>query len=354
MKVLHAFRKELRLGLRSYYVYMELGLAVVFTLVIALVVPDSFSFSARVYAHLPLDQVQELVRDLSAPAGLPGLSGQELQGLDLVACASPEEVRRQVAADRSAVGVILGREGGRPVMEFVLQGYESHRFRNILQLSLTAGLLATRPGFQDRCTDQVLSARSQTLSNRMNLLPVYLAMNAGFMGLFIIASFIFLDKSEGVIQAFAVTPARVWEYLAGKVLLILLMGLVCGLLTSLVVAGLSANYLLLAGLIIATNFFGSALGLFIASFFDSMAKAMGWLYVIIIVLALGSVGYMMPAFAPLPIRLLPSYPMLFAYQEVFLAQSDLGLVGLNLAGYALGGVVLFGLAAWRFKKTLTV
>ena len=36
------------------------------------------------------------------------------------------------------------------------------------------------------------------------------------MGFFIIAAYIFLDKKEGVIKAYAVTPSPVWKYLLSK------------------------------------------------------------------------------------------------------------------------------------------
>ena len=139
------------------------------------------------------------------------------------------------------------------------------------------------------------------------MLPIILTLNATFMGLFIIASYIFLDKDEGTIKALAVTPGYIWEYLLGKVGVIMVTGLASGFIVLIPLAGAKAHYIHFIPLLIMTNLFGSALGLFIASFFDTMAKAMGWLYGTIITLGFASISYYMPAFSPLVIRLLPSY-----------------------------------------------
>jgi hypothetical protein len=120
------------------------------------------------------------------------------------------------------------------------------------------------------------------------------------------------------------------------------------------IAGLKANYWYIILLLIACNFFGSAVGLFISSFFDSMSKAMGWLYVSIMILAFASISYYLPAFSPWIIRILPSYPMLFAFREALYEISDAGYIYANVAGFAVGGVIIFMLANWHFKKTLTV
>jgi hypothetical protein len=134
----------------------------------------------------------------------------------------------------------------------------------------------------------------------------------------------------------------------------LVAGLMSGLVATVFIAGAKAHYLHLILLLIACNGFGSALGLFIASFFDTLVKAMGWLYLSIIVLAFAAVSYYMPAFSPLAIRILPSYPMLFAFRETLYEVSNLRYIYANVIGFSLLGVVFFLLSNWRFKKTLTV
>ena len=47
----------------------------------------------------------------------------------------------------------------------------------------------------------------KTLNNRENLVPVFIAYMGSLMGFFIVMAYIFYDKAEGVIKAFAAAPS---------------------------------------------------------------------------------------------------------------------------------------------------
>ena len=344
MKLLYSFLKDMQLALKSFYIYMELGFSLVFVAVMLLAVPENLDPKVTVYTYL----------DLEGPSQAMAEESLAQEGYEIVLLPSREEVEAKLADNRSSVGLAVALEDGTIVYDYILQGYEDEKFRNIIKTSIESGFAKGMPGYENVTTVTTLAGNVEKLSDRLNVLPVFLALNVAFMGLFIIASYIFLDKDEGTIKAFAVTPAKVWHYLLSKMGVMLVSGLMSGLVATAFIAGLKAHYLHLILLLIACNAFGSALGLFIASFFDTMTKAMGWLYMSIIVLALAVVSYYMPAFSPLVIRILPSYPMLFAFRETLHEVSDLRYIYANVLGFSLAGVVLFLLSNWRFKKTLTV
>jgi hypothetical protein len=344
MKLWYTFVKDMKLSLQGFYIYIELVMALIFVAVLMFVIPENFEPNVSVYAHIDLPDAMMSIVEKS-------LSREEFQ---LERLASRAEVEDALAKNRRAVGLEISREGGKYVYDYILQGYEDERFRNIIRESVTSHFTSALPAFEDVTEVETFESASEKLSDRLNMLPVYLALNAAFMGLFIIASYVFLDKEEGTIRALTVTPAKVWHYLAAKVGVLLVTGVVSALVVALLVAGSKPHYLHLMALVIACNFFGSALGLFIASFFNTMTKAMGWLYLAVIVLAFASISYYLPAFSPLAIRLLPSYPMLFAFRETLLDRANLGMIYANVGGFAAAGVVLFLLANYRFKRTLTV
>ncbi len=344
MKLLYSFLKDMQLSLKSFYIYIELGFALVFVAVMLFAVPENFEPKATVYAYLDLEGPNQVMAEESLTQ----------EGYEVILLLSREEVEAKLADNRSSVGLAVTLEDGRIVYDYILQGYEDEKFKNIIKTSIESGFAREMPGYENVTTVTTLEANGEKLSDRLNILPVFLALNAAFMGLFIIASYIFLDKDEGTIRAFAVTPAKVWHYLLSKMGVMLISGLMSGLVATAFIAGLKAHYLHLILLLIACNAFGSALGLFIASFFDTMTKAMGWLYMSIIVLAFAAVSYYMPAFSPLVIRMLPSYPMLFAFRETLYEVSDLRYIYANVLGFSLAGVAFFLLSNWRFKKTLTV
>ena len=334
----------MQLSLKSYYIYIEIIFALVFVAVLMFVVPENFERKVTVFASIEL------------PGAVKTKAEEAItkEGYDITLLSSREEVEKELEGNRGSVGLAVSMEGGKIIYNYIMQGHESEKLKNILKTSIEAGFATEMPGYTDVTDVVTLEGNSEKLSDRLNILPVFLALNAAFMGLFIIAAYIFLDKDEGTIKAFAVTPAKVWYYLMGKMGVILVAGLVSALIATIFVAGTKAHYLHLIFLLIACNAFGSALGLFISSFFDTLTKAMGWLYMTIILLSFSSVWYYLPAFSPLLIRILPTYPMLFAFKEVFFEESNLRYIYANVLGFSLLATVFFLLANWRFKRSLTV
>ncbi len=344
MKLLYSFLKDMRLSFKSFYFYLEIAFALIFVAVLMFVLPENFESNMKFFVSIDLTGAYETT------------IRQELidSGDNIVILETRDDVTREVEKNRNTVGLIVSQKDGKVIYEYILQGYENQRVRNIIETSVKAKFITELPGFESVTKTITLDNNTEKLSDRLNILPVFLALNVGFMGLFIIASYIFLDKEEGVIKAFAVTPAKVWHYLAGKMGVMAVSGLLSGLITVILIAGSKVHYLHFIPLLIACNLFGSALGLFIAGFFNTMAKAMGWLYASVIILAFASVSYYMPAFSPLIIRILPSYPMLFAFRETLLEKPDIVFIYMNVLGFGLAGIVFFILANKMFKKTLTV
>ncbi len=344
MKLIYSFLKDMKLTQKSFYFFMEIFMAVLFILVILFVVPEKISSARTVYAFLDVPQAGQLLSNQNF-----GMEEAKLTLFD-----SMEELENALSKKRTAIGlhVTQGTDGYN--FEFIMQGYEAEKLLNILKTSIETGIAGKLNMYNDVTTVKTITSNTEKLPLRINILPIYLGMNAAFLGMFIIAAYVFLDKEEGTIKALAVTPAKIWHYLAAKIGVMMVTGLVVGILVTLCVAGVKANYLLLIILLMATNAFGSALGLFISSFFSNMTKAMGWLFLMVFILVFASISYYMPAFSPLAIRLLPSYPMLFAFREVLLDSGNAGYVLLNVAGYSAAALVLFFLANLKFKRTLTV
>ncbi len=345
MRRIYSFLKELRLSSRSYYFYLEIIMALIIIVVLRYVVPEDFSSSIKMYGYINADeQVKQSI------AGRFSEEGED----SFTLLYSIDEVVRNMEKERSSIGLLITstiEEG--TGYQFVLQGYESEKMRNILKTSIQMEALVKSPSYQSKTIVETLNDNAERLPDRNNVLPVVLVFNAAFMGLFIIASYVFMDKEEGTIKAFAVTPSRIWEYLLGKMGVMLVTGIISAFLTVFFIAGTNAHYVHLLILLIATNLFGSALGLLVASFFDSMVKAMGTVFIIVFLMAIPSVSYYMPSFSPLPLRLMPAYPMIFAFRETLLEIPDLGFIYLNVAGFTAAAMLLFLLANMRFKKTIT-
>ena len=174
------------------------------------------------------------------------------------------------------------------------------------------------------------------------------------MGMFIMASYIFLDKKEGVIKAYAVTASPVWQYLMSKIFVILLTSVVSGLIIIMPIMGFRINYGLVLLLLMTTGFFASSLGLLIASFYNDLMKAFGVIYLLLIILMVPSIAYFLPGWEPFWIKIIPSYPLLQGFKEIILPNGDNVYPLMASAGFMAVGIILFAVTNIRFKKTLSV
>ncbi|MBM7560795.1 ABC transporter permease [Fusibacter tunisiensis] len=331
------FIKDMKLSFNGLYFYIEIGLAVIFLAIMLFVVPENMETNQKMF--LTLDST------------LPDAMFEMEDSDHVVFLESRESVVKALEEDRSAIGAAVTMVGESLEFDVILQGYESERMINLMRLGIESM-------FMDQKMDSVdvvqIEASPERLSDREAILPVYITMNVGMMGLFIIAAYIFLDKEEGVIKAYAVAPVKVWQYLASKMLIMLIMGIITSLIVFVALLGFKVNYLYFIGMIIAFNLFGSSLGLFISSFFDTMVKAMGAMYAVIMIMILPTVAYFMPSFNPFWVKILPSYSMMFMIRDLISNQ----IVGtkflLQILAFLGVSAVLFVLANERFKKSLTV
>jgi len=263
-----------------------------------------------------------------------------------------EEDMIRLSYGESEMGVTVAMDPyGKVSNKYYLQGYETDRLKNLLYIlqNESRDVVNAKKDKQVVRTLEVM----ETLNNRENLVPVIIAYMGSLMGLFIVMAYIFYDKAEGVIRAFAVTPSSIWKYLISKVFVLLTTVVVSSSIITIPVMGGQPNYLLFYIFLIITTFSVASLGLLVASFFDSISKAFGVMYAIMISLMIPAFSYYIPSFDPLWLRFIPTYPLLQGFKEILL-NGDAGYVLTYSLVFLVGGLVLFVLADIRFKKTLTV
>ena len=266
---------------------------------------------------------------------------------------SEEDLLRLVLQEkRMSVSISMGKEDGQFSYKYFLQGYETDRLVNLLYIVNNEKSIV----LQSQIDNQVVRELNpeKTLNNRQNILPLYIAFAGSLMGFFIVMSYIFLDKSEGVIKAFAVTPSSVGTYLLSKTGVILTTVLLTSSVVTIPVMGLAPNYLLFYVFLIVTTFAFAELGLLISSFYESIEKAFGALYLVMVVLMLPAFSYLIPSFDPVFLRFFPTYPILEGFKDIFLNIGDQAYVLIYSLVFLVAGCILFLLANMRFRKSLTV
>jgi hypothetical protein len=395
MKLLSSYLKEMKIAARGFYFYIEIAMAIILLAILLLAVSETSTSDRKqfIYNNMP-QKIADYMKDRSIEKGEARLvdstefklkpaefeitnqeTGEitaydfddektpELETVEMLDTSTGEldetvyyveneEDMIRLAYSESEMGVAVAMDPyGKVSSKYYLQGYETDRLKNLLYILQNESRDVVNAK-KDRQVVRSLEVMG-TLNNRENLVPVFIAYMGSLMGFFIVMAYIFYDKAEGVIKAFAVTPSSIWKYLISKIFVILTTVIVSSSIITIPVMGGQPNYLLFYIFLIITTFAIASLGLLVASFFDNISKAFGVMYAIMISLMIPAFSYFIPSFDPLWLRFFPSYPLLQGFKEIML-NGDAGYVLTYSLVFLAGGLVLFILADIRFKKTLTV
>ena len=395
MKLLSNYLKEMKIAARGYYFYIEIVMAIILLAILLIVVSETSTSNIKrfIYNDMP-QKIVEYQQDKSIKDGDARLAGStifelkpaeieiinegtgettaykfndekviELETVEMLDSSTgelaetvyyteTEEDMIRLSHGESELGATVTMDAhGRISYRYYLQGYETDKLKSLLYMlhSESPSVINAKKDKQVVRTLEV----AETLNNRENMVPVFIVFMGSLMGFFIVMAYIFYDKAEGVIRAFAVSPSPVWKYLITKIFVIMTTVVVSSSIIAIPVMGGQPDYFLFYLFLIITTFAMASLGLLVASFFDSIAKSFGVMYGIMILLMLPGFSYYIPSFDPIWLRFFPSYPMLQGFKEILL-KGDSGYVLTYSLVLLAGGLILFVLADIRFKKTLTV
>jgi len=395
MKLLSNYLKEMKIAARGFYFYIEIAMAVILVGILLLAVSETSTSNSKqfIYNDMP-EKIVEYQQDKSIKDGDARLASPtefklkpaefeitnqetgetttydfndekiiELETIEMLDSSTgeregtvyyveTEEDMLRLAYGESEIGATAAMNArGKVSYTYYLQGYETDRLKSLLYISHSKSPSVINAK-KDRQVVRTLGIM-KTLNNRENWVPIFVVFLGSLMGYFIVIAYIFYDKAEGVIRSFAVSPSAMWKYLISKIFVILTTVVVSSSIITIPVMGGQPNYLLFYIFLIITTFAMASLGLLVASFFDSIAKAFGVMYAIMIALMIPAFSYYIPSFDPLWLRFFPTYPMLQGFKDILL-NGDAGYVLTYSLVFLAGGLALFVLADIRFKKTLTV
>lgn len=339
MKLWTSIVKDVKLSAQSFYTYILLVFAAAFVVTVVFLIPEEYSQDTTMYVHVGSGgtEVEDILNELEA---------EEIPIVD-----SRDEIIENMKKDRSSIGLDISMVNEKMIMEFITQGYESERLIHILQAHVMGGA-AIEEGQKPNSMITKLESSQPDIPVSKGMLPVFLVMESALMGFFMVAAYVFQDKEEGTIKAYAVSPATIWQYLLSKTAVFILFGWISGLLVTISIMGPDIQYLQFILLLTAASAFGTVLGLIAAGLFGSFTKAMNVIFVVAFVLGITVVSYYMPSFSPIYIKILPTYPMMFAFREVLFPTGNPGLVYTNILGFSAASAGLFLVACRIYKGRL--
>ena len=398
MKLWNNYVKELKIASRGFYFYMEIVMAAVLLVSILLFVPvdvENVSYEV-IYADIPRaaldlqlaqgfgdsgtytragdtrvrlkpdtivyydEQTGERFEAIYDDKKTLSLETWEYTGAEsgrhektLYIAESFDDLLR-VAKTEKIYSLVMGiNADGTPSYRLLLFGSESGRYLNLITAMLGTG--DTRALQQAMESQQVLTlGEANTLNNRQSYMPLVVVIMNGLMGMLVVIAYLTVDKSSGLIRAMALTPMHTRSYLLSKVLVVLTTSLISSLVIIIPVMGGQPNYPLFILALAMVSVLSCMIGLWIASFFEDLKSAFGMVILAMVILLLPSISYIVPAFAPLWIRLMPTYPMLAAVKETLLPKPDTGYVLLVCAGMAALSAVFLLWSEARYRKSLGV
>mgnify|MGYP001766072562 CR=1 FL=1 len=368
MKLLSSLIKEIKLASHSFYFYVEIGFAVVLLIVVAYVVPDNFTSPKNeefLYFDGPPAAFEVMLSDIddtdgAAEAGTFKVKGETIdttlyendESKYYFTANADDMMTLADSKNKTGAAIHVDSTTFKTTFDYYLQGYETQRLKNLISIfhvNENAVLETAYDSQEIRVMQEV-----PRLSDKINILPSLLTFNASLMGFFILAAYVYLDKKEGVIKAYAVTPSPIWHYLTSKALVVMLTALVTTLIIVIPIVGAQINYALLILLVLTTGFFGSGLGLILGGFYDDMEKSFGVLFSLMIVLGLPIIAYNLPSWDPLWVKFIPSYHIVYAFRELLVPNGDIPYVLWVSLAFTAAGMLLMWICNARYKRTLSV
>jgi len=276
---------------------------------------------------------------------------------------SLEQVRQAIDAGRARVGIVVPPDfshdlvaGRPPKAQVLVDGSDPNTAQTAL---LVAGTLAQRGGQSIDVRPVVLYNPSMQSINFM--IPGLLGLILQFQTLLLTAFAVVRERERGTLEQLVVTPIKSWELMLGKILPFVVVAFGNVLLASAIGrfwfgVEFAGNYLLLlalAGLFVLSSL---GLGLLISTVSQTQAQAMQMaLFVMLPSIILS--GFVFPREGmPHPIRelglLIPLTYFLQILRGIILKGVGVEVLWPEVLALAAFGVIVFGLSANRFRKTL--
>lgn len=267
---------------------------------------------------------------------------------------SKEELVEAVKEDSNRIGLVIGGiDDGKLQFTAVLQGTESEVIKKLLEATMEH-VIKELGNIETSKEYDIVSVRpkSDPVPFNLNQAPFLIFMEAGFLGMFIIMMLIFQEKQEGSIRAFRVTTAGTMRYILAKVLLITVFSAIYAVVMCLFIFGTSINYLLFVLMTVLGSFVMTMIALITCVYFNSLSDYLFVFMGIFVVVSLPVMSYFMPSFSPAVIRIIPTYPIMFGYREIFFPTGNTAMLGNTFLTLGIEGIVLFVLACFSVKAKL--
>jgi hypothetical protein len=342
-RVASLVRKDARLLVRNYYLVAVLVIAALYIAAVRFLFPADININPGL-----------VLWDNTAGGAVRGAFAAG--GDQVIVVETEAEYNAALAGGATRIGIRA--DGGVRVERFELtfQGYENPQQRRLLGAAMQrlAATLRGEGAQYPRFETRVLRPGQPLQRPPFNLamVPVLVFTEATMVGMFLAAALLYSEKEERTLRAYRTSPAGMAEYLLARGIAMGLLALVSAVPITLLTIGPAANWLVIVPLVFFAGLVITMLVMVLANLFDTISQFIYPAIALMTVLALPSASYYMPAFGPAWIRLLPTYPLVFALREAYFPTGNHAAQTGAIWQLLLTLAVVFPLAVVTFRRQL--
>jgi len=342
MRLFKNVLKEVKLGWRSHFFLLTVGLAIAYFLLMTFLIPDDLSTNTNFVLLAENDELASMLH----------LDYSESQ-ISFSIVESRDEMDRSMNGSFSSIGIVVKGSVSSPSVEVVFQGHEDAETKEFIKLFVSTFLIGPNIEFASERNieylQEIQSAPDEIPFNK-SFLPIFLMFEAVMMGMIMVFAMVFSEKSQKTLHAYSVTPGKIWEYLGAKVILLALLGIIFAFILTPLVVGFEADYSKLMIIVAVGSFLSTSVSLTVASFYRNLSQSMAAMLALTVIFTLPMLSYFSEGFSPWYLRILPTYPILFALKgAVFPEFSSSEISGLILVAIEAAAAFLIAVTTYKLR-----
>ena len=337
--------KDLSVYFRNRFIAVIIPLSIVAYLIIYFVMPSATS-------------VTDI--GLYAPVVPSAFAEEETESFDFVMVDSEAALREAVAESDYPAGIVLPADimekfarGEKPDVKIYFSPETTEEIRELLRI-FVKGLAYRQTGqlasFNE--TEIVLGTNllGQDIPLRERMRPLFAVMLL-MIEMFGLANLITVEVERRTVQGLLVTPMRVRELFAAKGVTGIILSFIPATLFMAVAGGMNSQPLVIFTAMLLGAVMVTGISFLVAALSKDFMSILGWVFVLLIIMAVPAVGIMMPGTITGWARAIPSYYLVLPVHQAAHYGSGWGDVWqymLALAGFDLAFISL-GIMALRRK-----
>lgn len=195
-------------------------------------------------------------------------------------------------------------------------------------------------------TVESIKGATKPIPFNKRMTPIFVCFEALITGFILGGALMLAEKEDGTVRALRIAPMGAFRYLTAKTLLFSLIGTLYSILICVFCIGLDIAWIP----ILLLGFFGTAIFTLIGLAYTTLFKDMSsWFFSMTLLLSINMlpiVSFTSPSFAPVWMKFIPSYPLLFTYEKALFGG------GID-AAYSMGAVTLWLLCSYLVAHIMT-